>query len=192
MSTVEELDLAFKADINGWLESECADKLIHNKLFLGKEKIAPEDDIEPTSLIESLESTLDYFNSTAEAKESLNRVLFRAVLNYEDFEVDFDVPRFEIGVDFRVFHHIIKHFDLYHYLYRELWKLDYQTALDFIIKSCLRFLRPVDYMHTIYIKIWHKSTQSNETEDAGSWLITELRLNRGISEYTAYVFKDEG
>ncbi|KAI9335883.1 hypothetical protein BD770DRAFT_246580 [Pilaira anomala] len=115
-----KMENAFKADLNGWLEHE------------SKYPSITESD-KRKDIYENFESTMNFFGATEQAQEALHNVIFYALINEEDYETDFDVPRFENGLNYSDYAGLIQDYNLFTFTKRELWKMD--TEVRFITTS---------------------------------------------------------
>ncbi|GAN07005.1 hypothetical protein MAM1_0144c06495 [Mucor ambiguus] len=142
------LEAEFRVELNGWLEYEKK----YNSSFQ-REKL-PASDRLLGQLFESLELTLSYYNHSPEALMALH-----------NNAVDFRMVNFPNAIDHYILYHICEHFDLHKYTTLELWEMEAQDALYFIMRTADATNKPLRHLHPLLFKLIQKNAHFNSITD---------------------------
>ncbi|KAI7892214.1 uncharacterized protein EV154DRAFT_201593 [Mucor mucedo] len=117
-TTMTHMEHRFKVELNGYLESESKYPNSYT----------------PENFWVAFDQTITYLNQTEESLEALHNIVFHAHIKREDYETDFDVPRFGNGVTESHYLAIVHRYQLYGYTKRELWKCDAESAIKILFE----------------------------------------------------------
>ncbi|KAL7331925.1 hypothetical protein PS15p_204048 [Mucor circinelloides] len=153
------LEAVFRTDLNGWLEYE------NNRTSSLQNEMLQASDRLLGLLFKSLESTLSYYNRSKEALVALHDTVFYNVIHSQDNAVDFNVVNFSNAVDHFLMYQVCEHFDLHKYTCHELWKMEAQDALQFILKTAASTNKPLRHFHPVLLKLIQKNAHFDGITD---------------------------
>ncbi|KAI8084242.1 uncharacterized protein B0P05DRAFT_534777 [Gilbertella persicaria] len=180
----------FKADLNGWLEYESKRPTMHTKIFKHRKLSIDDYDSVPTELLESFASTLTYYDYSLDARKALHATVFHAVMNNKNYATDFDIPRFETGVDHRILHHVSSRFDLHAYTIRALGRMSTQDALEFIDTTFKQTMKPLRYFHTTFVRLMHREAPLDlDYTRFNGWLAFQFQIDHDIQHHLESVIE---
>ncbi|OAD08802.1 hypothetical protein MUCCIDRAFT_105769 [Mucor lusitanicus CBS 277.49] len=177
------LEAEFRIDLNGWLEYE---KKYSSSLQ--REKPQPSDRL-LEQLVESLELTLSYYKHSPKALMALHNTVFHNTIRNQDNAIDFNMVNFPNAIDHYTMYYICEHFGLHKYTTYELWKMQAQDALNFMMRTAAATNKPLRHLHPILFKLIQKNAHFDDITDQTlqQFIVDQIKVDDRAGLATHYL-----